>query len=303
MTRCYVGVITATRRTCSLLMPTIQPKAAVLAAGILIAPVPAHADWWTWLFGPKDYEDCAENAAREAKSKDALAILLSSCDSKFRGRRKPTGGYMLYDGRQSRYFDIAGPNPTPGEIEYIDGQYATYVSAQAERERQWQEELQRERIEAERRAAIAQIARAELEKRQEIARAELEKRQEVAQAELQRRQQIAQAESLRRQQTALRKIEITSKSIECTFSSTCGSYKLTIGIRNQSGETISELSFGWVFMPSDVSNCPTSLPTKYRTQMKLAPSDTTAINIDGYDGPSSKEFRYCVSVSGAEIVY
>jgi hypothetical protein len=244
------------------------------------------------LFGVKDYEECAENAARDAKSKDALAILLSSCDSKFKGRRKPTSGYMLYDVRQNRYFDIAGPNPTPGESKFIDGQYASYVAAQAERERKLQEELQRESVEAEQQAAIAQAARAELEKRQQIAQAELEKRQRIAQAELQRRQQ-----------TALRKIEITSKSIECTYGSVCGIYKLTIGVKNQSEETISELSFGWVFMPSDEFNCPTSLPTKHRAQMKLAPSDTTALNIDGIDGPSSRGFRYCVRVTGAEIVY
>jgi hypothetical protein len=271
-------------RICSLLMPTIRSTAAILAAGLLIAPTTAHADWWTWLFGVKDYEECAENAAREAKSKDALAILLSSCESKFKGRRKPTSGYMLYDGRQNRYFDIAGPNPTPGEIKYIDGQYATYVAAQAERERKLQEELQSESVEAERQAAIAQAARAESEKRQQIAR----------------------AESLRRQETALRKIELMSRSIECTLSTTCALYRFTIGVRNQSGETISALSFGWVFMPSETSDCPTSLPTKRRVEVQLAPRDTTALNIDGTDGPdgpSAVKFRYCVKVTGVEIIY
>jgi hypothetical protein len=31
-------------------------------------------------------------------------------------------------------------------------------------------------------------------------------------------------------------------------------------------------------------------------------SASTAINIDGHDGPSSTHFRYCVQVTGAEIV-
>jgi hypothetical protein len=35
---------------------------------------------------------------------------------------------------------------------------------------------------------------------------------------------------------------------------------------------------------------------KHLAQIKLAPSDTTAINIDGYDGPTSTQFRYCVRV-------
>src|SRR5262249_32237366 len=61
---------------------------AVLAAR-LFAPRSPHGDVGGGAFGPKDYEDCAENAARDAKSKEALSILLYSCDSKFRGRRKP----------------------------------------------------------------------------------------------------------------------------------------------------------------------------------------------------------------------
>src|SRR6202040_2834604 len=68
-----------------------------IVAGLMLAPVTAHADFWSWLFGPKDYEDCAENATREAKSKDDLSILLFSCNSKFSGRRKPTGGYTFYE--------------------------------------------------------------------------------------------------------------------------------------------------------------------------------------------------------------
>jgi hypothetical protein len=249
-----------------------------------------HADWW-WPFGPKDYEEYAENAAREAKSKDALSILLYSCDSKFRGRRKPTGGYMFYDSRQSRYFDIAGPNPTPNELGYIERQYSNYVAAQAERERLWQEKLQKEQIEAERQAAIRKI---EAERQAAIRQQAAERQAALA--------QIAQAELQKRQQTALRKIMVTTTSIECSLSLSCGLYKLTVGIRNLSGEVISTLLLGWAFVPEEEKlNCPTSLPTKHQAQVKLAPNDTTVINIDGHDGPVSKQFRYCVRVTGAEI--
>lgn len=254
----------------------------VITASSILAPVAAHADWWSWWpFGPKDYEECAENAAREAKSKDALGILLSSCELKFRGRRKSIGGYTLYDNRQNRYFDIKGPNPTPAELEYIERQYSTYISVQAEYERMQREEAEqqsairraeaeRQRVEAERQAALAQIAKAEFQKRQ---------------------------------QAALPKIEITSQSIECRLSLICGLYTLTIGIRNRSQERISALSFGWVFLPTDERNCPTSLPTKHRQRVELAPNGTTALNIDGSDGPGTKaQFRYCVQVTGAEIV-
>ena len=221
------------------------------------------------------------NAAKEAKSKDALAILLSSCELQFRGRRKPTGGYTLYDNRQNRYFDIKGPNPTPAEVDYIDRQYSAYISAQAEYERLQQEE-------AERRAAT---------RRSEAERQRVETERQRFEA------QIAKAEFQKRQQTALPKIEVTSKSIECRFGpSTCGIYTLTIGIRNRSQERISALSFGWVFLPADESNCPTSVQTKRRERVELSPNGTTAINIDGHDGPGRGQFRYCVQVTGAEIV-
>jgi hypothetical protein len=254
----------------------------VILVSSILAPGAAHADWWSWWpFGPKDYEECAVNAAKEAKSKDALAILLSSCELQFRGRRKPTGGYTLYDNRQNRYFDIKGPNPTPAEAEYIERQHSAYISAQAEYERLQQ-------VEAERQSGIR---RAEAERQ----RVEAERQATIA--------QIAKAEFQRRQQTALPKIEVTSQSIECPYGPTsCGVYKLTIGIRNRSQERISALSLGWVFLPADEPKCPTSVQTKRRQRVELSPNGTTAINIDGYDGPGRGQFLYCVQVTGAEIV-
>jgi hypothetical protein len=262
-------------------------KSATVIISVIFTPVAAHADWWTWLFGPKDYEECAENAAREAKSKEALNILLYSCDSKFRGRRKPTGGYTFYDDRQDRGFDIKGPNPTPAELEHIERQYSAYITLKTKNERMRQEELQQSQAEQDRLAAIR-----ELELRQEAV---------ARQREAERRA----AEMQQRQQIALRKIAVTSTNIECSFSSIsnniCGPYKLTIGLRNQSTETISAISLGWVFLPQNDHSCPTSLPAKNRADVKLAPNDSTVLNIDGYDAPSSTQFHYCVRVTGAEI--
>ena len=86
------------------------------------------------LFGPKDYEECEQSAAKTAKLQSAVPILIESCRNQFAGRRKPGGGYAYYDERQLRSFDIEGPNPTVQELTYIDEQYRQY--AQAERQRQ-----------------------------------------------------------------------------------------------------------------------------------------------------------------------
>ena len=262
----------------------------VIATSPIFAPVAAHADWRSWLFGPKDYEECAENAAREANSKDALAILLSSCQLKFRGRRKSIGGYTLYDDRQNRHFDIKGPNPTPAELEYIEREYSGYIAAKAEFERR-QREYERE--EAERQSAIRQAEREEAERQAAARRAEAERQRIAA--------QIAKREFQQRQQTALSGIEVMSSSIECRLSTTCGLYTLTIKVRNRSQERLSALSFGWVFLPSNERNCPTSLPSRQRQPVKMGPNDTTAVNLDGTDGPEN-QFRYCVMVTGAEII-
>jgi hypothetical protein len=256
----------------------------LIMTGPIFAPVTARADWRSWLFGPKDYEECAENAAREAKSREALHILLSSCELKFRGRRKSTGGYMLYDDRQNRSFDIKGPNPTPAELEYIEKEYSGYIEAKADFDKKRREY---EREEAERR-------------REEAARQAASR---LAEAE---RQRVAKAEFQQRQRTASLNLQVTSASVDCSrissMASSCVVYKLTVGIRNRSVERLSALSLGWAFMPNNESKCPSSLPTKRRLEVKLGPDDTTTLNIDGHDGPDSAQFRYCVMVTGAEIV-
>jgi hypothetical protein len=113
---------------------------AILLAVItftLFGPAPADAQWWN-PFGPSDYEDCAERAARDAKSKEALTILLQSCNAKFTARRKPGGGYTFYDPRQQRSFDISGPNPTKTEMKDIDSQYQLNAELETALERRRQ---------------------------------------------------------------------------------------------------------------------------------------------------------------------
>jgi hypothetical protein len=124
---------------------------------LLFETSPLAAQWWN-PFAPKDYEDCAENAAREANSRAALGILLTACDSKFKGRRKLGGGYTYVDPRQRQGFDIAGPNPTQRELEFIDKQYGVYLEQQRQ----------------------AAAAAAEAKQRQQQAALELAQRRKIA---------------------------------------------------------------------------------------------------------------------------
>ena len=119
---------------------------AAIAGCAALTPLCADAQWWSR--GPADFEECADKAEKAA-SKEERTSLLSECNAKFAGRRKPGGGYTYFDFMQDRSFDIAGPNPTPQEQKQIDQQYIAHLDRQrrstAEAEiaaKQQQEQLQ-----------------------------------------------------------------------------------------------------------------------------------------------------------------
>jgi hypothetical protein len=97
---------------------------AAIAGGIALTPSRAPAQWWR--SAPADFEECADKAEK-AVSKEERTSLLSECNAKFAGRRKPGGGYTYFDFMQNRSFDIAGPNPTPEEQKKIDQHYTDFL--------------------------------------------------------------------------------------------------------------------------------------------------------------------------------
>ncbi|MDO9297694.1 hypothetical protein [Bradyrhizobium sp.] len=97
---------------------------ATFAAGVVLTPPCAQAQWWS--SKPADFESCADTAEK-ASTKEEKTSRLGDCHSKFAGRRKPGGGYTYFDFMQNRHFDIAGPNPTPEEQKKIDEEYIAYL--------------------------------------------------------------------------------------------------------------------------------------------------------------------------------
>jgi hypothetical protein len=195
-------------------------------------------------------------------------------------RRNARGGYTYYDSRQNVAFAIAGPNPTTEEWAYIEKQYAKYFDDLAKAE------------EAQRRQD-AELHRMQREAQQQA---------EIAQADQDRKLQLARLDLERRRQAAVPRIAVTSTSIVCLYPALdgCGDFKMTTAIRYQSSESISALSVGWVFI-AEGENCPTSVQTKRQGQVRLRPTDTVVLNIDGHDGPASKQFRCCVKITDAQI--
>jgi len=78
----------------------------------------------------RDFEDCVELVQASFPSNDEFGSLMTGCNVRFAGRRKPDGGYIYYDFMQDRRFDIAGPNPTAEERNQIDRAYLGYLDVQ-----------------------------------------------------------------------------------------------------------------------------------------------------------------------------
>jgi hypothetical protein len=95
---------------------------------VVLVSADAHAGWWSHT--PADFEECAASAGKTATSPEDKDRLLTACEAKFAGRRKPGGGYTYFDFMQNRHFDIAGPNPTAEEQKHIDEQYAAFLKDQ-----------------------------------------------------------------------------------------------------------------------------------------------------------------------------
>lgn len=83
-------------------------KNASVFLGILMLAASHQAIAWS-LFSPNDYEECEIEAAKKAKTQQALAILRKNCNSEFPARRKQGGGYRYYDSESNAYIDVSDP--------------------------------------------------------------------------------------------------------------------------------------------------------------------------------------------------
>ena len=84
----------------------------------------------------RDFEECVEAVGANPSLNQPSPPLnaerdgAKDCNARFAGRRKPDGGYTYYDFMQGRNFDIAGPNPTPEERDWIDREYIGFLDSQ-----------------------------------------------------------------------------------------------------------------------------------------------------------------------------
>jgi hypothetical protein len=248
-------------------------------------------------FPPTDYEDCAARAAKGAKSKDGLSVLLSICKSEFKGRRKPIGGgYAYYDETCSDLgaFTIKGPNPTPTEMRDINQQCLTHLQALEEIEA---EKEQRAYEAAERRRRAEQVAQEERNRRFQAA-------QEAKDRELQAAQEaraVVEQQRLLRKASAIGGVKVRPAGFECWHgyrdleTGTCGpKVDMKVEVTNGSKELLSKIVIGLAFVPTN-SACPSSYAEKHTLNLTLSPGETRPIKVEFLDTALSK-LRVCAAV-------
>jgi hypothetical protein len=278
----------------------ISTARALLGAVILIVATAAvtaiFVSGWN-PFPPKDYEDCAARAAKDAKSKDALTVLLSVCDSEFKGRRKVGGGYAYYNscpGGLGRTFDIKGPNPTPDEQKYMRGECLADIEAE------------REAAEAERQAAQqrAEAARKAAEQRAEAAR---QAEQAAAYQAAQQRALAAAAANalqLRKSQT-IPAVQVTINSFECWsfLGEKCDraddKVNMFVEVTNRSKEALSGILVG-VAVAAANGACPPSYAETHTLEIPLSSGETRTSKVEFLDAAFSQR-RVCIKVMDVQF--
>lgn len=135
----------------------------------------------------------------------------------------------------------------------------------------------------------------------------------IAAAERERqRQAVLQEERLRREADLQRRLEairrqliITSRNVECPYSSNCDEYRVTVSVKNNSKETVRVIRFGFSIIPNS-EVCPTNLSPRVDRRFTLQPGETGTFRLSSFDygmppAPPTRSFRYCVTIADAEF--
>jgi hypothetical protein len=137
-----------------------------------------------------------------------------------------------------------------------------------------------------------------------------EKARQAAAAEQARQQELARDEEIalnNRRTMALHGVVFTDKSIRCDnvfYLNNCGSYTITAIVKNQSLETLTAITFGWLIMPPGTKQCPSYIASRYSEKLSLGRGDTALIRLGGNDSMNvgtSQNLTYCLKITDVEV--
>lgn len=88
------------------------------------------------IFGPGDNEECRIEAAKEAKTREALAIFLRKCNDDFPAIRRPSGGYQFYDSETSQWIPVNSAAMSKSDWERVAKARSDFKEAVARAQRE-----------------------------------------------------------------------------------------------------------------------------------------------------------------------
>lgn len=112
-------------------MKLIKIKYTKIALFIYLLSLNFFSNAWS-PFGPSDFEDCAKKAAQEAKSHNALSILIAQCGTEFPARRALSGGYEYFDAVTMQSISVSGPKLSASDKTKITRHQEAIIQARAE---------------------------------------------------------------------------------------------------------------------------------------------------------------------------
>jgi hypothetical protein len=134
----------------------------------------------------------------------------------------------------------------------------------------------------------------EQQREQERLRAEADRHDEEFKALLVKQEQ----EREEQHQKFLRSVKISNAKMKCLATGSCSMRTLEFVVTNVSQQPINRISFGWIFLPPQLTECPAKLATKETNyQLVLQPGENAPQTIHIYDAPENGEARYCLRVT------
>lgn len=95
-----------------------------------------------FIFGPSDYEECSSSAAKKAKNRDALLVLLQNCETEFPARKNEYGQYVYWDRETNIKFIVSGPKLSDADRRRIQSEKTRIKQEEQERSQRIQQQAQ-----------------------------------------------------------------------------------------------------------------------------------------------------------------
>jgi hypothetical protein len=136
--------------------------------------------------------------------------------------------------------------------------------------------------------------------------AEFEEQREQAKRDEDSRAFMEKIEQEREEQRQrlLRSVKISNAKMKCFGTGSCSMRTLEFVVTNVSQQPVKQISFGWMFLSPQMTECPAKLATKETNyQLVLQPGEKAPQSLYISNAPENGDARFCLSVTEIGIPY